>query len=238
MSGYMGRHSVARLIGAPPGYVGYEEGGELTEAVRRKPYTLVLFDEMEKAHSDVFNILLQIMEDGRLTDGKGRTVDFRNAVVIMTSNLGSHVIQELSGGDYEEMKKRTMEVLRREFKPEFLNRVDDIVIFHNLTVEQIKEVVGIQMTRVQERLDSRNLTLTLTDNAKDHLAHKGYDPAFGARPLKRAIQTYILDPMARMILEGDLKTGSHIEVDFDPLTDAFTFTPSGSRSDRSARSRS
>ncbi len=238
MSEYMERHSVARLIGAPPGYVGYEEGGELTEAIRRKPYSIILFDEMEKAHNDVFNILLQIMEDGRLTDGKGRTVDFRNAVVIMTSNLGSHIIQELGGRDYEEMKRRTMEVVQREFKPEFLNRVDDIVIFHSLTVDQIREIVTIQMRRVQERLDSRNMGIVLTESAKDHLAQSGFDPAFGARPLKRAIQTLILDPLARKILEGELKAGSSIEVDYDPGSESFIFSPSGSYSGQSARSRS
>jgi ATP-dependent Clp protease ATP-binding subunit ClpB len=238
MSEYMERHSVARLIGAPPGYVGYEEGGELTEAVRRKPYTMVLFDEMEKAHGDVFNILLQIMEDGRLTDGKGRTVDFRNSVVIMTSNVGSHIIQELSGGDHDEMKVQTMEVLRREFKPEFLNRIDDIVIFHNLTMDQIKEIVDIQLMRVQQRLDSKNLVLTLTETAKVQLAQKGFDPSFGARPLKRAIQTCILDPLARKILVGDLIAGTHIKVDYDSVSDDFTFSRSQNCSDRSARSRS
>jgi ATP-dependent Clp protease ATP-binding subunit ClpB len=238
MSEYMERHSVARLIGAPPGYIGYEEGGELTEAIRRKPYSIVLFDEMEKAHNDVFNILLQIMEDGRLTDGKGRTVDFRNAVVIMTSNLGSHIIQDLGGGDHDEMKRRTMEVVQREFKPEFLNRVDDIVIFHSLTVDQIREIVSIQMGRVQERLDSRNMAIVLTESAKDHLAQIGFDPAFGARPLKRAIQTSILDPLARKILEGELKAGISIEVDYDPASESFIFSPSGSYSDQSVRSRS
>jgi len=238
MSEYMERHSVARLIGAPPGYVGYEEGGELTEAVRRKPYTMVLFDEMEKAHGDVFNILLQIMEDGRLTDGKGRTVDFRNSVVIMTSNLGSHIIQELSGEDHEAMKVQAMEVLRREFKPEFLNRIDDIVIFRNLTLEQIKEIVDIQMMRVQQRLDSKNLVLTLTETAKAQLAQRGFDPSFGARPLKRAIQTCILDPLARKILEGDLRAGTHVKVDYDSVSDDFTFSRTRNCPDRSARSRS
>jgi ATP-dependent Clp protease ATP-binding subunit ClpB len=226
MSEYMERHSVARLIGAPPGYVGYEEGGRLTESLRRKPYSIVLFDEMEKAHNDVFNILLQIMEDGRLTDGKGKTVDCRNAVIIMTSNLGSQVVQQLQG-NYEEMKKGTMEVLHREFKPEFLNRVDDIVIFHNLNVEQIKEIVNIQMNRVRERLRSKDLNITLTESAKDNLANKGFDPVFGARPLKRAIQKHILDPLARRILEGDLKKGSMVEVDYDSEGDAFTFSVGG-----------
>ncbi len=234
MSEYMERHSVARLIGAPPGYVGYEEGGRLTESLRRRPYSIVLFDEIEKAHGDVFNILLQIMEDGRLTDGKGKTVDCRNAVIIMTSNLGSKVVQELQG-NYEEMKRGTMEVLHREFKPEFLNRVDDIVIFHSLSVEQIKEIVDIQMARVRERLRSRDLDITLTDLAKDHLADKGFDPTFGARPLKRAIQTHILDPLARRILEGDLKRGTLVEVDYDPAGDVFTFSMAGKNSDVSVQ---
>ncbi len=238
MSEYMEKHSVARLIGAPPGYVGYEEGGELTEAVRRRPYTIVLFDEMEKAHRSVFNILLQIMEDGRLTDGKGRTVDFRNSVIIMTSNIGSQVIQELRGRDYEEMKAGVMEILRREFKPEFLNRVDDIVIFHNLTREQIKEIVDIQMRRVQARLDARNIVLELTEAAKEELAQKGFDSVFGARPLKRAIQASILDPLARKILEGELRGDSRIEVDYDPAKDTFTFTQTAPLRDRSVRSRS
>jgi len=230
MSEYMERHSVARLIGAPPGYVGYEEGGELTEAVKRKPYSIVLFDEIEKAHNDVFNILLQIMEDGRLTDGMGRTVDFRNTVIIMTSNLGSQVIRELKDRDYDEMRSMTMEVLQREFKPEFLNRVDDIVIFHSLTVEQIKEIVDIQIARIQERLASRDMAVMLTDHAKDHLARKGFDPAYGARPLKRTIQTSILDPIARLILEGGLSNGSHVLVDYDASKDQFTFAQEESAS--------
>ena len=237
MSEYMERHSVARLIGAPPGYVGYEEGGELTEAIRRRPYSIVLFDEIEKAHSDVFNVLLQIMDDGRLTDGKGRTVDFKNTIIIMTSNVGGSIIQELRGGDYEEMKQRTLEVLRQEFKPEFLNRVDDIMIFHNLTVDQIRDIVDIQIQRVQERLSSRNMSLSLTGSAKDRLARKGYDPNYGARPLKRAIQMLILDPLSRKILEGDLKPGTHVEVDYDEALEQFTFRSAGSRPDPSTRAR-
>jgi ATP-dependent Clp protease ATP-binding subunit ClpB len=227
MSEYMERHAVARLIGAPPGYVGYEEGGALTEAVRRRPYSIVLFDELEKAHGDVFNVLLQILEDGRLTDGKGKTVDFRNTVIIMTSNLGSHGVRELGGGDNEAMKRRTMEVLRREFKPEFLNRVDDIVIFHNLTVEQLEAIVDIQLARVRERLRERDLEITLTDAAKKRLAERGYDPVYGARPLKRAIQTLLLDPLARKILEGGLQAGSTVRVDVDG--DGFEFTVAAGR---------
>jgi ATP-dependent Clp protease ATP-binding subunit ClpB len=213
MSEFMEKHSVARLIGAPPGYVGYDEGGYLTEAVRRRPYAVVLFDEIEKAHPDVFNILLQILDDGRLTDGQGRTVDLKNTVLIMTSNVGSQVIQELTGKP-DEMRGRVMEALRAHFRPEFLNRIDDVIIFHALSLEQIKKVVDIQLARLQRRLEDRKITLEISDAAKSHLAQAGYDPVYGARPLKRTIQRELQDPLALRLLEGDFKDGDRIEVDF------------------------
>jgi len=213
MSEYMEKHSVARLIGAPPGYVGYEEGGQLTEAVRRRPYSVILFDEIEKAHGDVFNVLLQVLDDGRLTDGQGRTVDFRNTIIIMTSNVGSQFITELSQKTPEEMHKRVMEALRSQFRPEFLNRVDDIIIFHSLGEKELEKIVDIQLQDLQKRLAERKLTLILTNKAKQFLAERGYDPAYGARPLKRAIQKYIQDPLALEVLEGHYEAGSTIEVD-------------------------
>ncbi len=222
MSEFMEKHSVARLIGAPPGYVGYEEGGYLTEAVRRRPYSVVLFDEVEKAHPDVFNVLLQILDDGRLTDGKGRTVDFKNTVLIMTSNIGSQWIQELGARDYEEMRRRVLEALRAHFKPEFLNRVDDVIIFHALTVEHIKEIVEIQLRNLRKRLAERKMNLSLSDRAKDLLAKEGYDPVYGARPLKRAIQRLIQDPLALKILDGEFSEGDHIDIDVGPGNE-FTF---------------
>ena len=213
MSEYMERHSVSRLIGAPPGYVGYEEGGHLTESVRRRPYSVVLFDEIEKAHPEVFNALLQILDDGRMTDGHGRTVDFKNTIIIMTSNVGSHWIQELGVGDREEMEKRVMEALRAGFKPEFLNRIDDIIIFHNLAPEQLNAIVEIQLKDLKKRLEDQHLTLELSDEAKALLAREGYDPAFGARPLKRAIQKHIENPLAMEMLQGRLGEGAHILAD-------------------------
>jgi ATP-dependent Clp protease ATP-binding subunit ClpB len=213
MSEYMEKHSVARLIGAPPGYVGYEEGGYLTEAVRRHPYSVVLFDEIEKAHPDVFNALLQILDDGRMTDGKGRTVDFKNTVVIMTSNVGSQWIQELSGRDPKQMEGRIMEALRATFKPEFLNRVDDIVIFNALAPEDIKRIVDIQIGLLGRRLAVAKITLELTDAAKSLLAEAGFDPVYGARPLKRAIQHLIQDPLALKILDGTVSEGQNVTVD-------------------------
>ena len=213
MSEFMEKHAVARLIGAPPGYVGYEEGGYLTEAVRRKPYSVVLFDEIEKAHPDVFNILLQILDDGRLTDGKGRTVDFRNTIIIMTSNVGSALIQEASNP--EEMERRVMDSLRASFKPEFLNRVDDIIIFHSLTREQLTKIVEIQLRYLAERLKENHFELDVTDKATEWLAEVGYDPNYGARPLKRAIQRYVEDPLALQILEGVFREGDKIVVDLD-----------------------
>ncbi|HDZ90535.1 MAG: ATP-dependent chaperone ClpB [Deltaproteobacteria bacterium] len=213
MSEYMEKHSVARLIGAPPGYVGYDEGGYLTEAIRRHPYSVVLFDEIEKAHPDVFNALLQILDDGRMTDGKGRTVDFKNTVLIMTSNVGSNLIQEMEGRDTAEMERKVMEVLRATFKPEFLNRIDDIVIFKALGPEEIKKIVGIQIDLLARRLEGSKITLTLTDRAREFLANAGFDPVYGARPLKRAIQRHIQDPLAVKILEGSVKEGDNVMVD-------------------------
>ncbi|MEI6279211.1 MAG: AAA family ATPase, partial [Verrucomicrobiae bacterium] len=210
MSEYMEKHTVARLIGAPPGYVGYEEGGQLSEAVRRKPYSVVLFDEVEKAHPDVFNVLLQVLDDGRITDGQGRTVDFKNSVIILTSNIGSQFIME--DLDVKERNRRVMEALRGHFRPEFLNRIDEIIIFDRLDEKQITRIVDIQLKRLLERLAKQNIKLTLTDAAKTHLAREGYDPAFGARPLKRVIQKEILDPLSLEILDGHFGDGDKIQV--------------------------
>ncbi|MFC1867122.1 ATP-dependent chaperone ClpB [Thermodesulfobacteriota bacterium] len=213
MSEYMEKHSVARLIGAPPGYVGYDEGGYLTEAVRRHPYSVVLFDEIEKAHPDVFNALLQILDDGRMTDGKGRTVDFKNTVLIMTSNVGSQWIHELQGKDDKELEKMIMDALRSTFRPEFLNRIDESIIFNSLGPEEIKKIVGIQIALLRNRLEERKIGLELTDRAMDFLADTGFDSAYGARPLKRAIQRYVQDPLAMKILEGSIKERSHVTMD-------------------------
>ncbi len=217
MSEYMEKHTVARLIGAPPGYVGYEEGGQLTEAVRRRPYCVILFDEIEKAHHDVFNIMLQILDDGRLTDGQGRTVDFKNAVVIMTSNIGSHLILNYRGEDpaaYERMKEEVLEALRRHFRPEFLNRIDDIVVFHSLTRDQIKQIVRIQLERLQKRLAERKIELELSDAAIQHFAEAGYDPVYGARPLKRLLQRELETALARQIVAGTIQDHSRVFVDY------------------------
>jgi len=213
MSEYMEKHSVAKLIGAPPGYVGYEEGGYLTEAVRRKPYSVILFDEVEKAHPEVFNLLLQLLDEGRLTDSHGRTVDFKNTVVIMTSNIGSQYIQELGGRNDEEMRKRVMEAVRSFFRPEFLNRIDDIIIFRSLDMDDLKKIVDIQIGRLQKLLEDKKITLRLTDAAKSYLAIEGYDPVFGARPLKRVIQKKIQDPLALKLLDGTFKEGDTVVVD-------------------------
>jgi ATP-dependent Clp protease ATP-binding subunit ClpB len=215
MSEYMEKHSVARLIGAPPGYVGYEEGGFLTEAVRRRPYSIVLMDEIEKAHPEVFNILLQILDDGRLTDGHGRTVDFKNTVVIMTSNIGSQWIMDLGEKDYEEMRRRVMDAVKAHFKPEFLNRIDELIIFHSLGLEQIRAIVEIQVKKLEQRLLERRIQLKMTEKAKDWLAKEGFNPAYGARPLKRVIQKEIQDKLAMKILEGKFKEGSTITADMD-----------------------
>jgi ATP-dependent Clp protease ATP-binding subunit ClpB len=223
MSEYMEKHTVARLIGAPPGYVGYEEGGQLTEAVRRRPYCVILFDEIEKAHHDVFNVLLQLLDDGRLTDGQGRTVDFKNTVVIMTSNIGS---QHLTGyvGAHEAMRERVLEALREHFRPEFLNRVDEVVVFHSLDRAQVRKIVDIQLARFARRLADRQLVLEFSDRAKDHLAERGYDPVYGARPLKRVIQNEVETPLARQLIAGAVADGTRLRVDVD-ATGALTFTP-------------
>ena len=215
MSEYMEKHAVAHLIGAPPGYVGYDEGGQLTEVVRRRPYAVILFDEIEKAHSDVFNILLQVLDDGRLTDGKGRTVDFRNTVIIMTSNVASDLIQEMAqrGEGTDEQKERLMEALRRTFRPEFLNRIDEIVVFHSLGRDQIEKIVEIQLRDLQRRLAERKITIELSEEARKTLADRGYDPQFGARPLKRTIQRLIENPLAMEVLSGKVRDGDHVIVD-------------------------
>lgn len=215
MSEYMEKHSVSRLIGAPPGYVGYEEGGQLSEAVRRRPYSVVLFDEVEKAHPDVFNILLQVLDDGRITDSQGRTVDFKNTIIIMTSNIGSDLILEIGADEsrYEEMKTQVLAMLRHHFRPEFLNRVDELIIFHALTKEQIRQIVGLQMQRVEKLLADQQIEILLTEEAKDYLAEVGYDPVFGARPLKRVIQREIENPIATKLLENEFLPGDRILVD-------------------------
>ncbi|MCP5042376.1 MAG: AAA domain-containing protein, partial [bacterium] len=226
MSEFMEKHSVSRLIGAPPGYVGYDEGGYLTEAVRRRPYSVVLFDEIEKAHPDVFNALLQILDDGRLTDGQGRTVDFRNTVLILTSNLGSQFLVEMDESQRDQMETQVMEALRAHFKPEFLNRVDDVILFHQLQREHIDRIVDIQLERVRALLADRHIDLTLTDEAKTLLADKGYDPHYGARPLKRVIQRMIQDPLAMKILEGEFADGAKIEADARLSGEALEFRES------------
>ncbi|HLK10195.1 MAG TPA: ATP-dependent chaperone ClpB [Candidatus Binatia bacterium] len=222
MSEYMEKHTVARLIGAPPGYVGYEEGGQLTEAVRRKPYCVILFDEIEKAHHDVFNVLLQLLDDGRLTDGQGRTVDFRNTVVIMTSNIGSQLITGRAGG-HETMKESVLEALRQHFRPEFLNRVDDIVVFHALEREQVRRIVDLQLARLAARLADRHLVLDFSERAKDWLANRGYDPVYGARPLKRVVQNEVETRLAQQLIGGTLTDGSRLAVDTGPT--GLVFTP-------------
>ena len=214
MSEYMEKHSVSRLIGAPPGYVGYDEGGQLTEAVRRRPYSVVLFDEIEKANPDVFNILLQVLDDGRLTDGQGRVVDFRNTIIIMTSNLGSDLI--LDGGEEglssSEILERVSGVLKASFRPEFLNRIDEIVAFNRLGKESIRSIVSLQLKRVSSRLESRRISISFDDSALDFISDMGYDPAFGARPVKRAIQTYVENPISRLVLSGEIPDGSSVSV--------------------------
>ncbi|MFL5115106.1 MAG: AAA family ATPase, partial [Microvirga sp.] len=217
MSEYMEKHSVARLIGAPPGYVGYEEGGALTEAVRRRPYQVILFDEIEKAHPDVFNVLLQVLDDGRLTDGQGRTVDFRNTLIVMTSNLGSeYLINQREGEDTDAVRDEVMGVVRSHFRPEFLNRVDEIILFHRLKRSEMGAIVDIQMARLSRLLDERKIVLTLEPEARAWLAEKGYDPAYGARPLKRVIQKNVQDPLAEAILAGEIKDGETVPVRLGP----------------------
>jgi ATP-dependent Clp protease ATP-binding subunit ClpB len=214
MSEFMEKHSVARLIGAPPGYVGYEEGGYLTEAVRRRPYSVILLDEVEKAHPDVFNVLLQVLDDGRLTDGQGRTVDFRNTVIVMTSNLGSDLIQQMAGEEnYESMKNAVMEVVGGHFRPEFINRLDEIVVFHPLGREQIRAITDIQISYLRERLGDRDITLNVSDAVLDHLGEAGFDPVYGARPLKRAIRQQLENRLAQEILSGRFGPDSTIHAE-------------------------
>jgi ATP-dependent Clp protease ATP-binding subunit ClpB len=213
MSEYMEKHSVARLIGAPPGYVGYEEGGALTEAVRRRPYQVILFDEIEKAHPDVFNVLLQVLDDGRLTDGQGHTVDFRNTLIVMTSNLGSeYLANQPEGEDTDAVRDQVMSVVRANFRPEFLNRIDEIILFHRLKRSEMTKIVDIQMTRLVKLLEDRKITLELDPAAREWLADKGWDPAYGARPLKRVIQKSVQDPLAEMILSGQVKDGEKVVI--------------------------
>jgi ATP-dependent Clp protease ATP-binding subunit ClpB len=226
MSEYMEKHAVSRLIGAPPGYVGYEEGGQLTEQVRRRPYAVILFDEIEKAHPDVFNVLLQIMDDGRLTDGKGRTVDFRNTVIIMTSNVGSAYLQAeniRTPEAFERASKEVVNALHSQFKPEFLNRVDDIIVFSPLGKEQLVKIIELRLEDLRRLLADRKISLELTDTAKELLFTEGFDPNFGARPLKRAIQRLVQDPLALKILDGEVLHGDHVVVDADPKTRKMTF---------------
>jgi ATP-dependent Clp protease ATP-binding subunit ClpB len=213
MSEYQEKHTVSRLIGAPPGYVGYEEGGQLTEAVRRRPYAVVLLDEIEKAHPEVFNVLLQVLDDGRLTDGKGRTVSFKNTVVIMTSNVGSQHIQALGTADFDRMEAAVLEELRGSFRPEFLNRIDDIVIFHGLERQHMDRIVDIQLGRLRKLLAERELTLELAPEARTFLANAGYDPAYGARPLKRALAKYLQNPLSKELLAGRFGPGDTVWVD-------------------------
>jgi ATP-dependent Clp protease ATP-binding subunit ClpB len=226
MSEYMERHTVSRLIGAPPGYVGYEEGGQLTEAVHRRPYSVILLDEIEKAHGDVFNLLLQILDDGRLTDGHGRTVDFKNTVIIMTSNIGSHLYQDMGDNERDEVRHLVMETLKVHFRPEFLNRLDEIIVFNPLGMEEIRKIVDMQIEYLRGRLADRKLDIRLTERAKEALAAEGFDPNYGARPLKRVIQREVQDNLARKMLEGDFAEGDLIEVDVDSSGD-FTFTRLG-----------
>ncbi|HKD25370.1 MAG TPA: AAA family ATPase, partial [Xanthobacteraceae bacterium] len=213
MSEYMEKHSVARLIGAPPGYVGYEEGGALTEAVRRRPYQVILFDEIEKAHSDVFNVLLQVLDDGRLTDGQGHTVDFRNTLIVMTSNLGSeYLVNQPEGEETDAVRDSVMAAVRARFRPEFLNRVDEIILFHRLKRDQMAGIVDIQMKRIEKLVEDRKILIELDAKARDWLANKGYDPAYGARPLKRVIQKHVQDPLAELILSGRIKDGDKVAI--------------------------
>ena len=223
MSEFMERHTVSRLIGAPPGYVGYDEGGRLTEAVRRRPYSVVLLDEIEKAHRDVFNVLLQVLDDGRLSDNQGHTVNFANTIIVMTSNIGSQLIQEISrqGGDYEEIRSAVQQPLEQHFLPEFLNRIDEVICFHPLQRDQIRKIVQLQVKRLAKRLEDNHLGLDVSEAALDQIAARGYDPTYGARPLKRVIQQQIENPLALELLKGALPEGSTVRVDF--ADDEFTY---------------
>jgi ATP-dependent Clp protease ATP-binding subunit ClpB len=237
MSEFMERHTVSRLIGAPPGYVGYEEGGRLTEAVRRRPYSVVLLDEIEKAHRDVFNVLLQVLDDGRLTDSHGRTVDFTNTIIVMTSNLGSQLIQQITqeGGSQEEMRDAVLGVLRQNFLPEFLNRIDETIIFHPLDRAQIRKIVGLQVKHLATQLEQNDMKLVVTDEALDAIAAEGYDPTYGARPLKRVIQQQLQNPLASEILKGRFGEGVTIRIDY--RDGAFTFERSESAEEEPAGAR-
>jgi ATP-dependent Clp protease ATP-binding subunit ClpB len=227
MSEYQEKHTVSRLIGAPPGYVGYDEGGQLTEAVRRRPYSVVLFDEIEKAHHDVFNALLQVLDDGRLTDGQGRTVDFKNVIVIMTSNIGSHRILDYRGAfegeEYRRMKEIVLEELRRAFRPEFLNRLDEIIVFHALSEEHLEQIIDVQLVSLRARLEERHITLKLSEAARRRLVRSGYDPNYGARPLKRAIQREIETPLAKRIVGGEIRDDQTVWIDADPKGSGLVF---------------
>ena len=229
MSEYQERHTVARLIGAQPGYVGYDEGGQLTESVRRRPYSVILLDEIEKAHHDVFNVMLQILDEGRLTDGQGRTVDFKNTILIMTSNLGSYRILEYSGAfqgeEYERMKRAVLEELKHGFRPEFLNRVDEMIVFHSLSEDHLKQIVEIQLGHLSQRLAERHIVIELTGAARAHLVRAGYDPTYGARPLKRTIQKEIETPLGRLLLKGDVQDGQRVQIDCQKLRNQLQFTP-------------
>jgi ATP-dependent Clp protease ATP-binding subunit ClpB len=239
MSEYMEKHSVARLIGAPPGYVGYEEGGALTEAVRRRPYQVVLFDEIEKAHPDVFNVLLQVLDDGRLTDGQGRTVDFRNVLIVMTSNLGSEYLVNLpEGEDTKTVEKEVMSVVRGHFRPEFLNRIDEIILFHRLRREDMGEIVDIQLRRLNRLLEDRKIGLALDAKARQWLAEKGYDPTYGARPLKRVIQKWVQDPLAQMLLAGEIRDGSTVKISASHGALTVNGKAVGDKSDEAPKSKS
>jgi ATP-dependent Clp protease ATP-binding subunit ClpC len=232
MSEYMEKHTVIRLVGSPPGYVGYEEGGQLTEAVRRKPFSVVLFDEIEKAHPDVFNTLLQILEEGRLTDAQGRSVDFRNTILIMTSNLGTADLRKANVGfgkadeavSYARMKDKVNDALKQHFRPEFLNRIDDVIVFHELSIEEVTEVVDLMIRRTTDQLTSQGLGLELTAAAKEWLARRGYDPTLGARPLRRALQRHVEDPLSERILYKEFHAGQIVVVDVDSEADEITFT--------------
>jgi ATP-dependent Clp protease ATP-binding subunit ClpB len=231
MSEYMEKFSVSRLIGAPPGYVGYDEGGQLTEAVRRRPYQVILLDEIEKAHPDVFNVLLQVLDDGRLTDGQGRTVDFKNTVVVMTSNVGSQFITGFAGqrddSSYDQMKAQVTDTLRQVFRPEFLNRIDEVIVFHSLTEDDLARIVEILLSDLERRLEEHDLRLEVTPQSRALIAREGHDPAFGARPLKRAIQRLVENPLARALLEGKFRPGTTIRVDADPATGTLVFSDGG-----------
>jgi ATP-dependent Clp protease ATP-binding subunit ClpA len=234
MSEYMEKHSVSRMIGAPPGYVGYDEGGQLTEHVRRRPYSVILFDEIEKGHPDVFNTLLQILDDGRLTDGQGRTVDFKNTVIIMTSNVGSHIIhdanpigfsvnQKVKNNSQEEVRKRLLEALRQTFRPEFLNRIDDIIVFNTLSKEHLEVIIDLQLKRIDKMLAERGIKVVVTQAAKDLIIADGYDPNFGARPMRRSIQRLVQDPLALRLLAGEFLAGETVVVDKDADGGKLTF---------------